>query len=382
MTHKKLGYLAITAAVMVGWAVLQSRIARQSAAQPMFGSSPLVQGLPIDKIAKVTILSRNGQDTTTLKRLDGHFVSVDKGNYPVDVSKLNTLLNSCLDIRTTERITADAANHADLGVTDETAQYAVRFYGQDDKLLTGVLISERKSNPDGAYARLADDNTVYFIQSPPWLSTGAIDYINRSLFQLEKADIRTVTVLWPQGDYTLSAQDGGSIAIDPAAPEGKRYKGTDYQSVFGVLTSLQCDDVRSEAAIADKLTFDRRYVCTMKDSTVYTLQLAKQGDKTYTKISAEFTDKTPVEKERRVESEEELKVKEAKLNAIEVAQKFNERHKGWIYEIPSYKAGEFTKTLDDLLEDIPQPQPEPAQESAPTQPQPPSEPAANPVDET
>lgn len=371
MTHKKLAYLAVAAVVMVGWAVLQSRIARQSAAKPMFGSSPLVQGLPIDKIAKVTIVSRKGQDTTTLTRQEGRFVVADKDNYPVDVSKLNTLLNSCLDIRTTERITADAANHADLGVTDETAQYAVRFYGEDDKLLTGVLISERKSNPDGAYARLAEDNTVYFIQSPPWLSTGAMDYINRSLFQLDKSNIRKVTVLWPQGDYTLTAQDGGAIAIDPM-PEGKQYKGTAYQSVFSVLTSLQADDVRAADQAAEKLAFDQRFICAMKDSTVYTVKIARHNDKTYVKISAEFTDKTPVEKERRVESEEELKVKEAKLKAIEAVQKFNERHNGWIYEIPSYKAGDLNKTLDDLLEDKPAPQPEPTPGS--DSPQPPSEP--------
>ena len=367
MTNKKLVCLAVAAAIMVGWAVLQNRIARQSAAKPMFTSSPLIQGLPIDKIAKITIVSRKGQDTTTLKRQDGRFVAADKDNYPVDVSKLNTLLNSCLDIRTTERITADAANHADLGVTDETAQYAVRFYGEDDKLLTGVLISERKSNPDGAYARLADDNTVYFIQSPPWLSAGAMDYINRSLFQLEKANIRKVTVLWPQGDYTLTAQDGGAIAIDPM-PEGKQYKGTAYQSVFGALTYLQADDVRAEDQSSEKLAFDRQFVCSMTDSTVYTVKIAKHNDKTYVKVAAEFTDKTPVEKERRVESEEELKAKEAKLKAIEAVQKFNERHQGWIYEIPSYKAGDLTKTLEDLLEDKPSPQPATIPQSDTSQP--------------
>ena len=370
MTNKKLAFLAVAAVIMVSWAVLQNRIARQSAAKPLFGSSPLIQGLPIDKIAKVTILSRKGQDTTTLKKQEGRFVVVDKDNYPADVSKLNTLLNSCLDIRTTERITADAANHADLGVTDETAQYVVRFYGDDDKLLTGVLISERKSNPDGAYARLADDNTVYFIQSPPWLSTGAMDYINRSLFQLDKTAIRKVTVLWPEGDYTLTAQDGGAIVIDPL-PEGKQYKGTAYQSVFSALTYLQADDVRAADQASEKLSFDRRFICSMTDSTVYTVKIARHNDKTYIKISAEFTDKTPVEKERRVESEEELKVKEAKLKAIEAVQRFNERHQGWMYEVPSYKAGDLTKTLEDLLEDKPAPPSEPAPaESDSTQPQP------------
>ncbi len=385
MTNKKLGLLAIIAVVMVGGAVLQHRIAQQSAAKPQFGGSPLIQGLAIDKIAKITIVSRKGQDTTTLKKADGRFVAADKDGYPADTSKINTLLNSCLDIRTAERITDNPENHADLGVTDETAQYAVRFFGEDDKPITGVLISDRKSDPDGAHARLADDHAVYFIQSPPFVSSAPMDYLDRTLVQAERSGIRKVTVLWPQGDYTLTAapEGGDAITIDPM-PEGKQYKGTTYQSVFGALTSLQADDVRAEANIPDKLTFDRRFVCTMSDSTVYTLQLAQHNEKTYAKIAAEFTDTAPVEKERRVESEEELKVKEAKLKAIEAAQKFNERHSGWIYEIASYKAGDLTKTLDDLLEDKPAPQPEPTPTEDTAQPQPEpaqsqSEPAAEPM---
>ena len=56
-------------------------------------------------------------------------------------------------------------------------------------------------------------------------------------------------------------------------------------------------------------------------------------------------------------SEEELKAKETKLIARDNAQKFAEKHKGWVYQIPENTAGNLKKDLNDLLEDKPEPEP-------------------------
>jgi hypothetical protein len=70
--------------------------------------------------------------------------------------------------------------------------------------------------------------------------------------------------------------------------------------------------------------------------------------------SAKYTGEEP-KKKREVESEEELKKKEAKLLAMEEARNFTTRHTGWIYEIPEWKAKNLTMKLPDLLEDIEKP---------------------------
>ena len=43
------------------------------------------------------------------------------------------------------------------------------------------------------------------------------------------------------------------------------------------------------------------------------------------------------------------------MTAQEKAVKFQERHKGWVYEIPSWKSEALGKPLYDLLEDLPKP---------------------------
>lgn len=358
MSNKTLVILAILAVILVGWVVLQQRIENK---QPtyQFAKAPLIQGLEIESIDKIEIISQKGQNKVILQRKEGRFVLADKCDYPAAISKINSLLNNCLDIRPTELITDSAANHEDLQVTEQTAQYAIYFYNSEGNKLTGLLISERKSNPDGAFARLVNEDRVYFIQSPPWFSTSAMDYLDRQLFQLERDKIQSVEVSYPDGHYVLkAAADGGdAVNIEPPIPDGKQFKGSIYRNVFTALTYMQMDDVFSPDKAPEGLDFNRKYICRLKDTTIYDIELAKKDDKTYAKISADFGDKTPVEKERRVESEEELKAKEAKLKAIEAVNTFNKRHQGWIYEIPSYKAGDLTKTVEELLEDKPAPQP-------------------------
>jgi hypothetical protein len=97
-------------------------------------------------------------------------------------------------------------------------------------------------------------------------------------------------------------------------------------------------------------------MCRLKDSTVYALRIAQKEDKTYVSCVAEFTDKTPVEKASvnqggEVESEEELKKKEAKLLARDNATKFTAKHQGSVYEIADWKAKNLMKELADLIED-------------------------------
>ena len=114
------------------------------------------------------------------------------------------------------------------------------------------------------------------------------------------------------------------------------------------------------------LAFNEQYACTLNDLTVYTLNIAQKDDKTYAVCKAEFTGQRPkgVEKD---ESPEELKKKEALLLAFDNAAAFTARHKGWIYEIPDWKAKNLTKKLPDLLEDVEKPKdPNAAEAAAPT----------------
>lgn len=345
MSNRKLAVLGIVAVFMVIWAVVQTRVSNRPNTEtdrPVY----LIQGLDPADIDSIVL--RTGEDAVTLKRQQGNFVVVNKDNYPAKASEINNLITKTLEIQTSQFVTDNAANHEDLGLTEEKANTVVKFFKPDSSLLTGVVAGKAKELGQGTYIRLASSDKVYVAPSMPWLGGTAMSYIEQELVSVKREDIVSVTLSSENGEYTLKTTDDGKGVILENVPVGKKFKSTDGESVFTALTSLRFDDVMKKNG---DLAFDKQYICRLKDSTVYTLRLAKKNDKTYAICEAEFTDKTPVTIGLKAEPEEELKKKEAKLLAQESAIKFARKHQGWVYEIAEWKAKNLTKTLSDLIED-------------------------------
>jgi len=357
MSNKKLTILGIVAVVMVLWAVMQSRISNRPGAEP---TRPvyLIQGLNPSGVDSIVVGA--GDAAFTLKRQGSGFVVVDKDNYPAKTSEINSLISKCLEIQTSEFVTDNPANHEDLEVTEEKARSVVKFMKADPNLslLTGVIIGKTKELGQGSYVRLLSNNLalsnkVYVTSNAPWFGGGAMNYIDQELIAAKREDIDSVTVSSLKGSYTLKTKEGGQDIVLENIPAGKKLKNSEAQSVFTALTSLRFDDVNK---ISSDVAFEKQYMCRLKDSTVYALRIAQKDGKTYVSCVAEFTDKTPVEKASidqggEVESEDELKKKEAKLLARDNATEFTAKHQGWVYEIAEWKAKNLTKELADLIED-------------------------------
>jgi hypothetical protein len=372
MSNRNLLILAVVAAVMAVVAVVQSRLAklREAAMRPVAADTYLIQGLDPARVSAVEI--GKGENPLRLERVEDGFVIVGRDGYPADTGRINSLLTSCLDIRIKELITSNPANHESLDVTEENCQSLVRFINSEGEVITGVIIGTSRL-PDlqfdrrTTYVRLVSSDDVYLAAEVPVSLDGSpADYMDRELTGVEGADIETVTVSGPDGSYTLRPADpnGGGDVILEEKPEGRTLKQSESRQVLTALTSLSFNDVRKASAEGGGLEFDRTYECRLKDSTVYSLQIAGEGDKTYVKCSADFTDKTPVVKEKRVETDEELKAKEAKLIARQSAEQFNARTGGWVYEIADWKAKNLTTSLEDLLEEVEQDEPEAGEEAA------------------
>ena len=364
MSNKKLTILAVVAVFMVLWAVVQSRLANRRTIgtdEPTY----LIQGLDPAGIGAIVI--GKGQDAVSLKRRGNGFVVETKDNYPAKTSEVNSLISKCLEIKTAQLITKDSKNHEDLEVTEEKARTVVKFMTPDpnSRVLAGVVVGKTEELGKGTYVRLlsgdsAVSDRVLAAPDVPWIADGAMTYIEQELISAESDQIVSVTVNSPNDVFTLKKEGDSDEIMLVEIPAGKKLKSSDARSVLTALTSLRFDDVKKKPA---DMTFDRQYVCRLKDSTEYTLRIAKQDEKTYIACDANFTDTTPVTKGADVESEEELKAKEAKLLALDEAKAFTTRHQGWIYEIPDYKANNLTKELADLLEDV-----EPEQESGAVDP--------------
>jgi hypothetical protein len=349
MSNKNLIILGVIAVLMAVWAVFESSVSKRKGAA---GTEKfyLIQGLDTGQIAAVEIIS--GGKQVTLKHRGEQFVVSEKDNYPALIDSISELIAKCLDIETVERRTSNPMNHADLGVAEANAQYIVKFLDKEGSLITGAVISKSDPETNSTYVRLISSEDVYLASESLWLRASALDYVERELLNVERDKILRVEVAGPEGGYTLKSGENSDDVILENVPEDKKVKDSDAKRVFTTLTSLRFDDVKKEGAIGEELKFDLSYICELKDSTVYTLSIAKNEEKAYLKCMAEFGDKTPVKKEQAVESEEDLKAKEAKLLAKDNVENFVKKHTGWIYEIPAYQADNLTKKVSDLLEDV------------------------------
>jgi hypothetical protein len=353
MSDKKLTLLGIIAAGMVIWAVVQTRISnkpRIATDKPAY----LIWGLETRDIDSISI--GTGDDEVTLKRqAGGQFVVTNKDNYPAEMKQINDLITKCLDIQTTQFITEKKENHETLGVTEAKARNVVKFFKSDGSLLTGIIVGNARQTGQGGYVRRATDDKVYVAPNVPWLGSGSMSYIKAELITVARDNIESVTVVSPDGQYTLKRKTEGEGIMLEYIPAGKKLKDSDSKSVFNAATDMRFTGVKKQSAETNELNFDRQYICKLKDSTVYTLKIARKDGKTFVLCQAEFTDTTPVTIKKEGESEEELKKKEAKLLARDKAKKFTAEHQGWIYEIADWKAQNLTKELSVLLEDEPKP---------------------------
>jgi hypothetical protein len=352
MNNKNLTILGVVTVLMVVWAVIQSSVSSRPRTEPG-APSYLIQGLDPTSIGSIVV--GTGTDAVILKRRGADFVVANKDNYPAVTSKISELITNCLDIKTTELYTDEAAYHEDLEVTEEKARSVVKFMTPEPNstLLAGVVVGKSRESGQGAYVRLISNDKalsdkVYVTSNVPWIKDSAMDYIDQELISINREDINSVTVTSPDGEYTLRTKEGSKDIVLENVPAGKKEKSSECESVFTALTNLRFDDVKKQSS---GLIFNRRYVCKLNDSTVYTLEIANKDDKTYVSCTAEYTGEVPKKDMTKVESDEVLKEKEAKLLAWEKAQKFAAGHKGWKYEVPDWKAKVLTKGLSELVED-------------------------------
>lgn len=315
-----------------------------------------IQGLDPDQVVRITI-GKPGEEVI-LNRRGANFVVANLDNYPARTSEINKLITTCLDIQTSELYTDNPANHKALGVTEPNARLLVKFYkaAEADKtglsLLTGVIVGRQKQQGRGiGYIRRVDDNRVYVAAAQiPMIKEQAIDYVEQGLTSVKREDINSVTVSSPNDTYLLRPGDDANTVILDKLAEGRKLNNVVANRVLTALANLSFEDVNAESSKRG-LLFDRRYLCRLKDTTIYSIWLAKDGDLWFVKCGARFADQTPVTKTQgQVESDEQLKIKETKLLARDAAEQFSETHKGWVYQIPDYMAANLTKTSAELLE--------------------------------
>jgi len=361
VTARQLSVLAVVALAMAVVTVVLYGVDRTPRTEFEKGAL-LIQGIDLEKVGKIALKEKD--KTLSLVQGARGYTVAESSHYPADTKKINELLIKCLEIRIADKVTTDAANHAELGVKEEAEDATlVQFFSSDAKAegeakpLVAFIVGKSAARGGGNYVRLAGEDTVYASEETVHLSTSPTSYMATEIVNIKKEDVQQVKVQLKDGAYTI-ARGKDDKAVLQGIPKGKQAKQSDVDSAFDALSWLSFTEV-APLAKAD-VKWDATYTCQLKPEkhTTYVLRLAKKGDKHYANILAQGPAPAAIEKARLIRkdaSKEELEKKDALLTTADTAADFTAKHKDWAYEVSSWKAEKMRAPLKDLIEDIPKP---------------------------
>jgi len=154
---------------------------------------PLLAGVEVDQIARVTIRDAAGEQVQLAKTDDG-WVVADAGNYPVTEGTVPELLDKLVGLKSGRLVAETAGSYQRLQVADENYAYRVELKLENGTLRTLYLGT---SPSFGAiHVRVAEQTPVYLASdlSSADVGTRVSNWIDTSYFSVPQDQIVAVTL--------------------------------------------------------------------------------------------------------------------------------------------------------------------------------------------
>lgn len=360
MTGRNAIILALVAliAVLAAIWISASRAPEAASAQP----GPLAPGLQatLDEVTAVRITGAGNERLASLSRSDAGWGLDERHGYPVDVEPLRVLLGNLAAAQRVEAKTASPQRHAQLGVEDVSASdaHGVRVDVVTPGKTWSWIIGDNLIRGTGTYVREADadqswqiDRNIAVERSPAnWLRKDIIDI---GANQIERIEVEPVS--GPAFALRRVEDDPASDFAFTSLPKGRKAgEGYRREALAGVLSQLRFEDVSipEEQPLPEK---SQRTRYLLRDGRSVTLRSWEQDGHTFAML--EQTWEAPEKDTPAPSGEASEQASGDNPTAADVAAEtpaatvadFQRMHAAWVYRIPSYKAGNLSRALEDYL---------------------------------
>lgn len=293
----------------------------------------------LNNIQRIVVTGPGNAPIATLERGANSWTVVERKNYPADVGRIRRNLLALAEARIIEEKTSDPAYYDRLGVQDLSAPAAggvqLTLTGGND--LPGVIIGlAPPGTSDLTYVRRAGEPSSWLITGKFDLGKNGGEWLDRALTDIPAGRIQSVTISHPgletvrisrAGTKEKAAKEGTTEFLVADVPAGRdlSYPGVG-NGVASALADLQLENAQTKETLGANpgKPIVARFVTTdgltveasawrLADGTRFTFIASGDG---------------PAGKEA------------AALNA---------RLGGWVYTLPSYKAEQLTRRLQELL---------------------------------
>jgi hypothetical protein len=299
-----------------------------------------------------------------------------RGNYPVQVTKLRGMLTALTELRLVEPRTTDPTMFGRLGLADtdqkDSSADLLRVFDSAAKPIAELLVGHRRVRtagnvPDQVFVRRPGE-----VQT--WLAEGSLQvdadpqlWLDRDIMNIDHSRIAGVVVHRGDAELDFAAKDGKLVLTAPANPPPlEDYKLDDLDRGLELLTFEDVTPDKDAAAskVGDPIGTS---VFTTSDGLAVHVTVLKGEKDIWARFSADGGETTPGDKAASDKPpSDKIKDEAAKLNA---------KLAGWTFQLGSWKQAALTPDLDALKA----PPPAPTSAAAPAPTATPAPPAAPPT---
>jgi hypothetical protein len=336
----------------------------------------------LNEVERVTVRRAGNEAVATLERRETGWVVTDRDGYPANFDRVRQNLRGLADARIFEAKTANPDFYERLGVRDISDDQAT---GAELDIEAGdyrarVIVGDTDSGAGGqAFVRRAGEAQSYLVKASLDPGRNAGDWLERSVLDIASSRVRSVEIRHPDGEIVAIAKPRSESTNYTVAdiPEGRRLTFEGAANAIGAaLAGLQLDDVRpaanfepaAEPVIAIFQTFDGLTVAvrswTQEDDTLQAFSAVAQttgerddaGAAQTSAGGAAGAGTGAAAGEPAAEDAGEGPAAatppgdaDALAGVVAEAETINARLGNWLYTMPSFKAEQFTRRMDDLL---------------------------------
>jgi len=397
MKPKTMLFLVIILGVLAGISFLIQKMQTPSVSKTSRLGGELLENLPVNDIAAVTIQSDEG--TVELGKVDDRWVVKSRYSYPADFKKLIDFVKKWKEAKIGRSFKAspDSLARIQLLPPDDTeakednkgARICLKDAENKDiaNIITGkVRETEQRGAGGGQYVRFNESETVFLTDKNfKYMTKDSKGWLDKELLDIKDSDVQKVVFTSWEGKriYTIQREKESDDAQLIRPPEGRKAKKSEVDSVLRAVASLRIDDIenpedkQTDKTKVDKLTY---YLFNGKVYTFYPEKKFKNDEDIHClrlevafqkppeppaeeKAPEETVEATPVPEATTEDAEDkEDEEKEPEKTPEELAYEAetdNKKLSSWTYILPKWKYENFITNIEDLLEEKKEEPPKP-----------------------
>jgi len=405
MNPKTLSYLIGAAAIALGAAVAinLSNRPRSDAAEQARPLLPQLHG-HVNDVSSITFTAADNRVLATLRRGADGWNVLEKSGYPADLPKIREFLLKLDQATLLEQKTSNPKRYAELGVGDVKDKDAggilvdIAGLAQPTRFIIG---NYNGGGGGGTFVRLDGDAQSWLAKGNLTVDKNTADWERRDLTDIASTRLASVTLTNPDGkqlkvykdqpgDANFKVADvpkgretssefaanglGSTLAglkaddVFPAkdmAPPEKVYKA-DYAAFDGLNVNLvgwekdgkdyvQLGARLDSAAANAQIDKDQAKAKADYDAAVQAAnqKVAEEKSTTGTQADANAKSASAVETAKPLAVSDPAKDRQQKLDVLnKEAADLDKAFKGWTFVLPSFKFGNITKSMDDMLKPL------------------------------